>query len=49
MVVYAGSGAVIKCIFMTLEWQGIIFEFLISLYDMPSLFENTDELWSFVL
>ncbi len=27
---------------MTLEWQGIIFGFLISLYEMPSLFDNTD-------
>jgi hypothetical protein len=34
---------------MTMEWQGIIFGFLISLYEMPSLFDNTDELRSFVV
>jgi hypothetical protein len=34
---------------MTLEWQGIIFGFLIFLYEMPALFDNTDELRSFVV
>jgi hypothetical protein len=34
---------------MTLEWQEIIFGFLISLCETPSLLDNTDELWSFVV
>jgi hypothetical protein len=33
---------------MTLEWQGIIFGFIVSLDEMPSLFDNTDEQRSFV-
>jgi hypothetical protein len=31
------------------EWQGIIFGYIIYLYEMQSLFDNPDELRSFVV